>query len=120
MHFIPPFGIVPVIVDPHEEGKTRTLLIPHNVLLILGENVVVVVEDDLVLCRYSLQSLYARNHAVLRRLGALVPSVRGEWYVGVDNDCYFLAPFCRCVAWIVISATSPIWSPKKFLGQFLM
>jgi len=78
------------------------------------------IQDYLACSHEILQSPHTRDDAILGCLGTLPAPVRDGPDVGIDDDCYWRPAFCRSMAATVMSASSPISSPKKSLGQFLM
>ena len=64
--------------------------------------------------------VHAGDDTILGCLGAPVAPVSDGSYVGINNDCYLRPAFCRSIAATVMSASSPISSPKKSFGQSLM
>ena len=78
------------------------------------------IQDDFACGHDILQSLHTRDDAILRCLGTLPAPVGDSSNVGIDDDGYWRPAFCRSMAATVMSASSPISSPKKFFGQFLM
>jgi len=120
-HSVTPFGIPLIGVHPFKERIPNAwLAIRAQVDSVFGKYPIAFIQDDFVCGHDILQTPYARDDTILRCLGTQATPVRDGSYVGIDNDGYWRPTFCRSMAATVMSASSPISSPKKFFGQFLM
>jgi len=118
---VAPLRVPLVVVHPLEECIAYAgLPIRAKVVAVFFKDPTIFVQNNRTRVRDLLQSSHARDDAILRCLGALATSVGHTTHVSVNDDSYLLPAFCLSMAATVMSASSPISSPKKCFGQFLI